>query len=266
MFKYAHSVVAHRGGGAFAPENTLAAVRKGQSMGYRAVEFDVMLCADGLPVLMHDERLGRTVAGGSDTFISSLASEEVLSMDAGAFYSTHANAMTTEDFSGEPVPSYESVVRYCVANGIWMNVELKPCPGFGRETGQVVAALTAALFENPLKSAAPDYRELPLFSSFCYESLMAAKEACPGIPRALLLEKAVPDWKEMLQRLGAVALHINYKELTESLAREVKDSGYGLSCYTVNAVDVAEGLSAMGVDSFCTDRLDLFQNYRVARE
>ncbi|MGZ8255171.1 MAG: glycerophosphodiester phosphodiesterase family protein, partial [Burkholderiaceae bacterium] len=33
-------VIAHRGGGTLAPENTLAAIRVGIERGYRAIEFD----------------------------------------------------------------------------------------------------------------------------------------------------------------------------------------------------------------------------------
>jgi glycerophosphoryl diester phosphodiesterase len=42
-------VFAHRCGGALAPENTLAGLRIAARMGVRAVEFDVMLSADGSP-------------------------------------------------------------------------------------------------------------------------------------------------------------------------------------------------------------------------
>ena len=44
-------ILAHRGGGTLAPENTLAALRCGLAYGYRAVEFDVMLARDGVPVV-----------------------------------------------------------------------------------------------------------------------------------------------------------------------------------------------------------------------
>ena len=54
---------AQRGGGSLAPENTLAGIRLAAGLGYRAVEFDVMLSADGTPVLIHDETLERTTNG-----------------------------------------------------------------------------------------------------------------------------------------------------------------------------------------------------------
>jgi len=47
-------ILAHRGGGTLAPENTLGAIRLGARMGFAGVEIDVMLAGDGTPVLMHD--------------------------------------------------------------------------------------------------------------------------------------------------------------------------------------------------------------------
>ena len=56
-------VFTHRCGGALAPENTLAGLRIAAALGIRAVEFDVMLSADGTPWLIHDETLERTTDG-----------------------------------------------------------------------------------------------------------------------------------------------------------------------------------------------------------
>src|SRR5439155_13108976 len=50
---------AHRGAGKLAPENTLVAMRLGQTYGYRMVEFDVKLSGDGVPFLLHDDTLDR---------------------------------------------------------------------------------------------------------------------------------------------------------------------------------------------------------------
>ena len=50
-------VAAHRGAGKLAPENTLAAMRVGASLGHTMFEFDVKLSGDGKPVLLHDATL-----------------------------------------------------------------------------------------------------------------------------------------------------------------------------------------------------------------
>ena len=47
----------HRGGGALAPENTLAAFASSVGLGYRHLESDVRLTADGRLVLFHDATL-----------------------------------------------------------------------------------------------------------------------------------------------------------------------------------------------------------------
>ena len=56
-------LVAHRGAGKLAPENTLTAMRVGHAHGYRMVEFDVKLSADNVAFLLHDATLERTTSG-----------------------------------------------------------------------------------------------------------------------------------------------------------------------------------------------------------
>lgn len=52
--------VAHRGASAYAPENTLAAVREGIKMDGDLIEVDVQRTKDGELVLIHDTNLART--------------------------------------------------------------------------------------------------------------------------------------------------------------------------------------------------------------
>lgn len=234
-------IVAHRGGGTLAPENTLAALRCGLAHGFRAVEFDVMLSADSIPILMHDPRFGRTVRGSGS--VAGTTAQALAAMDAGAWFGA--------EFAGEPVPTYVQAIRFCKENGIWMNVEIKPVPGFDVQTGRVVAELTQAWFANDTTAA------LPLFSSFSFDALMAAKQAAPGIPRGYLTDTIEGDWHDRLQALGATALHTNHKHLTPALAQAVKQAGYGLFCYTVNTPKRAREILGWGVDAFCTDRIDL---------
>ena len=76
-------VSAHRGAGTMAPENTLEGFRAGLHHGFHAFETDAMLAKDGVPVLMHDERFGRTIDRvGVDKFIEMLLGDEVLERKA----------------------------------------------------------------------------------------------------------------------------------------------------------------------------------------
>ncbi|MGZ8294187.1 MAG: glycerophosphodiester phosphodiesterase [Telluria sp.] len=239
-------VLAHRGGGKLAPENTLAALACGLSYGFHAVEFDVMLARDGVPVVLHDPYLGRTVPGSGNVYDYDAA--ELVAMDAGSWFAPR--------FRDEKIPLYTQFVDTCRDNGIWMNVEIKPAPGFEEETGRAVATLTQAMFG--LQIAADDPLKLPLFSSFSLRALEAAAEAAPDIPRALLVkETPPPDWARQAGAVGAVALHASQKKLTRAFVRQVKDAGLGMFCYTVNDPIRAREILEWGVDAFCTDRIDL---------
>ena len=236
--------LAHRGGGKLAPENTIAALQCGLDHGFHAVEFDVMLARDGVPVVMHDPYLGRTIAGSGNVFDYDAA--ELVAMDAGSWFGAQ--------FKGEPVPLFTQFVAFCQAHGIWMNIEIKPAPGFEAETGRVVAALTRAMFGLEI---ARDDPVVPLLSSFSVVALAAARQAAPDVPRALLLDVVPADWREQAIALDAVAIHTNQKNLTHSLARQIKVAGLGLFCYTVNDPGRARELVEWGVDAMCTDRIDL---------
>jgi len=76
---------AHRGGGSLAPENTLAAIRLGQSLGYHAHEFDVKLSKDGVSMLLHDATLERTTTGKGRAADYPWA--DLVKLDAGAWHS-----------------------------------------------------------------------------------------------------------------------------------------------------------------------------------
>jgi glycerophosphoryl diester phosphodiesterase len=244
MWRYP-KILAHRGGGKLAPENTLAGLRCGIAHGFRAIEFDVMLARDGVPVVMHDPYLGRTVAGSGNVF--DYDSAELANMDAGRWFG--------REYEGEPVPLFMPFARECKANGVWMNIELKPAPGFDVETGGMVAAIVTGMFAGELASG--DLASVPLLSSFSHAALEAAHKAAPAVPRACLMGELPPDWEQRAQSVEAVAIHVNHRHLTPDLARAVRQAGFGLFCYTVNDPARARELLAWGVDAFCTDRIDL---------
>lgn len=238
-------IIAHRGGGKLAPENTLAAMRCGLAHGFHAVEFDVMLSGDGVPVLMHDPQFGRTIAGKGK--VSEHTAQALCALDAGSWFAP--------EFAGEPVATLEQVFRFCADNRIWMNVEIKPVPGFEVVTGRVVADMMLRWLEAQELAGQPALA--PLFSSFSFDALAAAKEVAPGIPRGYLVDVVPSDWRMQLDRLDAIALHTNHKNLSEKCAQAVKDAGFGLFCYTVNEPVRAREILSWGVDAFCTDRIDL---------
>ena len=224
-------IVAHRGGGALAPENTLGAIRHGASMGFKGVEFDVMLAGDGTPVIIHDETVDRTTDGRGE--VSKMSFSELSS------FKIHQN---------ERIPKYEEAARLCLELGLWANVEIKPAKGYERPTGEVVSRMTRELWRGaPLG---------PLLSSFSIEALEAAQATAPELPRGYLVDKIPSGWRETMKRLECVALHCNHKHLTEALAAEIHAAGYSILLWTVNEPLDAQRLFSMGADCLVTDALD----------
>ena len=224
-------IVAHRGGGTLAPENTLGAIRKGASMGFKGVEFDVMLTADALPIIIHDETLERTTNGRGQ--VPLMKYSELVSLDAG---------------KGERIPTFEEAARLCRALGVWANVEIKPARGHERATGLAVSLLARDLWRG---AALP-----PVLSSFSTVALEAAQEAAPELPRGYLVKKIPENWRETMQRLGCVALHCNHEYLTEELAAGIHGAGFSIALWTLNEPAEARRLLAMGADCLIIDALD----------
>lgn len=238
---YPHRI-AHRGGGALAPENTLLALATGWQHGYRAAEVDAALTADGIAVLLHDATLDRTTSGHGS--LADCTAATVQSFDAGSWLDAR--------FAAARVPTLVAALDFCRTRGIWLNVEIKPVPGFERATGTVVARTVAAFQGGAAASPAQ-----VLLSSFSRVALEAARAEAPGLPRGLLCTRVAPAWADMLAALDAVSLHCDHRPLSARTAAAVKAAGYGLACYTVNAPERAEQLAAWGVDAVFTDRIDI---------
>ena len=224
-------IVAHRGGGRLAPENTLGAIRKGASMGFKGVEFDVMLTADAMPVIIHDETVERTTNGQGAVPAMTYADLSLLKIE-----------------KNERIPKFEEAARLCRELGIWANVEIKPAKGHERATGLAVAPLARELWRGAALQ--------PLLSSFSIAALEAAQEAAPELRRGYLVDKIPPDWRDTMQRLGCVALHCNHKYMSESLAAEAHGAGYAILLWTVNETALARQMLDWGADCLVTDALD----------
>ena len=232
--------VAHRGAGKLAPENTLAAFRLGAQHGYRMFECDVKLSADDVPFLMHDATLDRTTTGKG--IGGQLKWNDLSQLDAGNWHSrAHA---------GEPLPSFENIARYCLRNGYFLNIEIKPTPGTERHTGEVVARHAARLWQG---AAVP-----PLLTSFDPEALEGAQAVQPDLPRGLLLDKLWKGWLENALTLGCEAIVCNHALWDTSTVTQAKSAGFRTLSYTVNDEWAAQRLIDLGTDGIITDRVDLF--------
>lgn len=124
-------VIAHRGSSAYAPENTLPAFELAREMGIGEVELDVQLATDGVVVLCHDRVLSRY--GHGDAVVEEMASDELLALDMGSWFSPHL-------FAGTPMLSLDQLLR-AYGDDFVFHIELKGCaPGLAAATYAVVDA------------------------------------------------------------------------------------------------------------------------------
>ena len=237
--------IAHRGAGRLAPENTLAAFRVGASYGYRAFECDAKLSADGVLFLLHDDTLERTTPARG--IAGERAWHELALLDAGGW---HGRA-----FAGEPIASLDAVAAFVLRNGHALNIEIKPTTGLARETGRAVALAAERLW----RGRTPP----PLLSSFEPDALAAAREAAPGMPRALLLDALPGDWLAQAQALGCVAVVTAYPLMDAAVAGRLHRAGLRALCYTVNDAAEAARLLGLGIDGIITDAVDRFSPARA---
>jgi glycerophosphoryl diester phosphodiesterase len=226
---------AHRGGGSLVPENTLAGIRLAARLGFKAVEFDVMLSGDGTPVVIHDETLERTTNGAGN--VCATPDAVLFALNAG---------------NGEPIPRFAEAALLCRQLGLLANVEIKPATGFEQSTAEIVALMTGELWR--------DAPVQPLISSFSLEALEIARDLAPQIRRGILFEAVPADWLDEMKRLQAVSLHCDADLLTDQVLAEAKAEGFPVLCFTVNAENQAKTLLSRGVSGMFTDRLDLFAN------
>lgn len=233
-------VIGHRGASGLAPENTLASLRRAKIEGATWVEFDVMLSADGIPILFHDVTVDRTTSGHG--MIAKLSLKEIQSLDAGRWFSN--------EFQGERVPTFRDVISEIKALEFGANIEIKPTPGLGVETAKATCAL--------ISSDWPDSLPLPVISSFDTSAMAVAREMSPDIERAMLFRKLPKNWQSIVEELDCQAVHMSTKYVTQANIDAIRRHGFPVRVYTVNDAARGRELKNMGVSSIFTDRPDLF--------
>ncbi|MBT6093723.1 MAG: glycerophosphoryl diester phosphodiesterase [Rhodospirillaceae bacterium] len=228
-------VIGHRGAAGHAPENTLVSIQKAFDLGARWVEVDVKLSSDGVPILMHDDRLERTTNGSGLAAEASLA--ELERLDAGRWFGA--------EFAGAHIPTLAELVGLLAELGMGLNLELKPSPRQEDETGRVVAEVFSDLWGPGLPA--------PVISSFTPASLSAFADVAPEFERAMLFGRLPSDWHAQVQTVGAQAVHCGVKYIKRHDVADINAVGLPVRCYTVNDGETAGRLFHWGVEAVFSD-------------
>ena len=221
---FAGLVIAHRGDTVGFPENTLAAVDGARALGADAVEVDVMLSEDGVPVVIHDATVERTTDGVGLVRNHTLAELRALRL----------RGPGGEGFAEGSIPTLEEVVDRVVALDMKLEIELKTETVRTYALGRAIAALFAER----------DLYERAFVSSFDPRFLYYVRDTDPRIVTSLALMEEPPYGplvEFLLRREGAADfLGVGIIEPERTLADEAfiarwRARGRVIDVWTVNA-------------------------------
>jgi glycerophosphoryl diester phosphodiesterase len=207
--------IGHRGAAGHAPENTLAAVRKGIALGVDFVEIDIRRTADGRLVVLHDATVNRTTDGKGR--IESLCLQDLEKLDAG---------------EGEHIPTFAEVLK--VATGkTGLMVELKIRGG----AQQTVELVREAHFKNPV-----------IYASFLHDELKHVRKADPEAPLMVLFGSLSRASVSRAIKYGASYVGLPHNKATGPLVNSFHRAGLRLFVYTANDPDDIQRVLSLGVD------------------
>jgi glycerophosphoryl diester phosphodiesterase len=249
-------VQAHRGGMGLRPENTLAAFAHALGLGVSALELDVRLTRDGVPVVHHDARVNPLlwedtgpVHRGDRLFpyvgrpIARLTLAQLRTL-AGAQ-------------AGERIPTLDEVAA--LSRPARLTVELKVAPLAGEAVRERL--VQAALGE--LRAARALDRAT--VQSFSWRVLRRVRELEPGARIAALAARGGSGLVPGAAELGAAVLAPVHRATTRPLVRAAHERGLAVVPWTVNDRGRMEELVDLGVDGIITDRPDLLRAVLAGR-
>ena len=246
------AVIAHRGASAYAPENTLPAVRLGVDMRADLVEIDVQRTKDGRLVVMHDTTLARTTdveqkfPDRAPWRIADFTLDEIRTLDAGSWKSP--------EYGGTPVPTFEEVLDQLEPTGTGLQLEMKE-PGLYPGIGEQVAAE----LERRPHWLRPDPEErLLVVQSFDRDFVRSFHQRMPQV-RVGVLGAPAPE------QLGEVATYANqvnphHLEASPEYVTAVHSHGMTINPYTVDDPATMRVLIERGVDGIISNRPDVLRD------
>jgi glycerophosphoryl diester phosphodiesterase len=232
-------IIAHRGNSGPLPENTLIAIDSAIELGVDMVEVDVRLAKDGIPVLMHNNRLEHTTTGTG--FVSELTWDELRSLDAGSWRGA--------EFEGEPVCSLHDVLESTVGR-VALNLDIKSPDA--AETTAIAAAEAGASADVVISGCTESCIRRVNDVTSDVSTLLNLDELLQGINpadvRAVALESV-----DVANDLGAIAINVPFALIDAGLVDRARAVGIGVWAFTVDDKRQFFELMELGVDSLTTN-------------
>ncbi|MEU3525622.1 glycerophosphodiester phosphodiesterase [Streptomyces sp. NPDC038707] len=221
------TAVAHRGDPYRFRENTLDSLRSALGRGADAVEIDVRLTRDGVPVLLHDETLRRL--WGVDRPLGALTAEELRGLTAGG------------------VPTLAQALAATGESRVMVDL----CGPVGRRT---------------VERTLDVIRQSGAHDRVCFsagaEAMLALRAADPAAEIALTWTTLAPPRPALLAAVRPRWLNYRFPLVGRELAARVHRDGCLLSVWTPDTRRSMSRLLELGVDSITTNRIDVLHALR----
>jgi glycerophosphoryl diester phosphodiesterase len=208
--------LAHRGDWRHAPENTLAAFAAALAVpGCDGVEFDVRLSSDRVPVVAHDDTLGRVFGRAG-----------------------RIDEMTARDLEEAGVPSLADTLSM-IPHAVTIDVDLK-----GLHDRAVVEVLAAGRGPELVNG---------VVSSFLPETLERVGRLAPRWRRWLNARHMSADTIRTARDLGCEAVSLEFHGIDEHVFETVRSAGLDVAAWTVRRRDTYGRLERLGVVAACVE-------------
>jgi glycerophosphoryl diester phosphodiesterase len=248
--------MAHRGGAALAPENTLIAFQQAIDWwGSDILELDVHPSRDGEAVVLHDATLDRTTDGRGPVALLSL--EEIRALDAGFHFSPDGGKSFPYRGSGIRIPTLAEVLAAFPGHRI--NVEIK-AGGVQERTREVIMAANAS---GRVLVAAEVREHRSHFADYPGPVSASGNEL-----RTFYLLHRTRLTRLFRPRVDAFQLPRRHRDRDVLSARLVRDAhalNIAVHVWTVDTEDEMRRLLEFGVDGIVTDRPDRLARVLHAR-
>ncbi|MEW2564820.1 glycerophosphodiester phosphodiesterase [Streptomyces griseorubiginosus] len=223
------TAVAHRGAPYRVRENTIDSLRTALDLGADAVEVDVRLTRDGVPVLLHDHTLKRLWE--HDRPLLSLSADEVRGLTDGR------------------VPTLAEALRATEGDRLMLDLP-------GTREVRVARRIVDVVREEGAQDRV----------YYCADAgaMLAVREADPSAEIALTWTSLAPPRPALLNAVKPRWLNYRFSLMDRDLAERIHTDGYLISVWTPDTRRSMRRLAEMGVDSITTNRVDLLCALRAA--
>jgi glycerophosphoryl diester phosphodiesterase len=247
-------VIAHRGGAALRPENTIAAFQHALKLGVDVLEFDMNVTADGHVVLHHDSTVNPEICRPSPgskvqpSPIGTLTLADIRQFDCGSFQ--RPDSPHHQSVPGQPLPTLDEFLVSVKGSRLLLLGETKMPPA-----GSAYAVSPdrfADLIHTALKRHKVEDRFI--LQSSDYRTLDAMRKKNPNIRICLLNARQFkPAYLDVARRHRATHLMLRAEDVDSEQVRQLQSAGLQVFSGTANSVAEWKKYVELGVDAILTD-------------